>query len=86
MTFPLWESPSRRDVSRRESVMFRYKVDRMGCGGCTRSVTGAVLGIEPNAQVEVDLGAKLVSVVGAAGPADRIAQAIGTAGFLALPA
>ena len=60
--------------------MFRYKVDKMGCGGCAKSVTRAVLGIEPNARVEVDLGAKLVTVSGAAGPADRIAQAIATAG------
>ena len=65
--------------------MFRYKVDKMGCGGCVKSVTRAVLGIEPNARVEVDLGAKLVTVSGAAGPADRIAQAIATAGYPAMP-
>ncbi|GAB6846126.1 copper chaperone [Methylorubrum rhodinum] len=65
--------------------MFRYKVDKMGCGGCAKSVTRAVLGIEPNARVEVDLGAKLVTVSGAAGPADRIAQAIATAGYPAMP-
>lgn len=61
--------------------MFRYKVDRMGCGGCAKSVTKAVLAIEPGARVEVDLGAKLVTVFDAAGPADRIAGAIGAAGF-----
>jgi copper chaperone len=66
--------------------MFRYKVDKMGCGGCAKSVTKAVLGIEPDARVEVDLGAKLVTVSGASGPADRIAGAIGAAGFPAVPA
>ena len=66
--------------------MFRYKVDKMGCGGCAKSVTRAVLGIEPNARVEVDLGAKLVTVSDAAGPADRIARAISAAGFPAVPA
>ena len=65
--------------------MYRYKVDKMGCGGCAKSVTRAVLGIEPNARVEVDLGAKLVTVSGAAGPAERIAQAIIVAGFPAEP-
>ncbi len=65
--------------------MFRYKVDKMGCGGCAKSVTRAVLGVAPNAQVEVDLEAKLVTVSGTSGPADRIAQAIIAAGFPAEP-
>ena len=66
--------------------MYRYKVDRMGCGGCAKAVTRAVQGVEPNARIDVDLGAKLVTVSGAAGPADRIARAIGDAGYLAGPA
>jgi copper chaperone len=66
--------------------MFRYKVEKMGCGGCAKSVTRAVLGIEPNARVEVDLGAKLVTVSGVFGPADRISGAISAAGFPAVPA
>ncbi|MBE7200267.1 MAG: heavy-metal-associated domain-containing protein, partial [Parafilimonas terrae] len=50
--------------------MVRLKVEKMGCGGCAKSVTGAVQAIEPDARVEVDLGAKLVTVFGAEGPAD----------------
>ncbi|MGW5837856.1 heavy-metal-associated domain-containing protein [Methylorubrum extorquens] len=65
--------------------MFRYKVDKMGCGGCAKSVTRAILGIEPSARVEVDLGAKLVTVSGAAGPVGRIAAAINAAGYPAEP-
>jgi copper chaperone len=61
--------------------MYRFRVDKMGCGGCAKSVTRAVVGIEPDAQVEVDLGAKLVTVSGAAGSSDRIAQAIAAAGY-----
>jgi copper chaperone len=61
--------------------MHRFKVDRMGCGGCAKSVTRAVQAIEPNASVEVDLGAKLVTVSGAVGPSERIALAIGDAGY-----
>lgn len=61
--------------------MYRFTVSKMGCGGCAKSVTRAVLGIEPNATVDVDLQAKLVTVSGAAGPADQITQAINAAGF-----
>ncbi|MDP4021149.1 heavy-metal-associated domain-containing protein [Methylobacterium sp. NEAU 140] len=65
--------------------MHRFKVEKMGCGGCAKSVTRAVLGIQPNARVEVEFGAKLVTVSDAAGPAGRIAQAIAAAGFPAEP-
>ncbi|KQO80506.1 heavy metal transporter [Methylobacterium sp. Leaf90] len=61
--------------------MHRFKVEKMGCGGCVKSVTHAVRSIEPNARVEVDLRAKLVTVSGAGGPAGRIAQAIVLAGY-----
>lgn len=61
--------------------MHRFKVEKMGCGGCAKSVTRAVQGIEPNAAVEIDLGAKLVTVSGATGSADRIAEAIEGAGY-----
>ena len=66
--------------------MVRLKVEKMGCGGCAKSVTRAVHSIEPNPSVEVDLGTKLVTVSGAAGPADRIAGAIAEAGYPAEPA
>lgn len=65
--------------------MQRFRVETMGCGGCARSVTRAVLAIEPNARIEVDLGGKTVTVSGADGPADRIARAIAQAGFPAEP-
>lgn len=65
--------------------MHPFKVEKMGCGGCAKSVTRAVLSIEPNARVEVDLGAKLVTVSGATVPDDRIAQAMANAGFPATP-
>jgi copper chaperone len=66
--------------------MHRFKVEKMGCGGCAKSVTRAVQAVEPNATVEVDLSAKLVAVAGAGGSADRIAQAIAAAGFPAVTA
>ena len=33
--------------------MYRYKVDRMGCGGCAKSVTRAIAGIEPGVMLTV---------------------------------
>ncbi len=66
--------------------MVCFKVDKMGCGGCAKSVSRAVQAIEPDARVEVDLGAKLVTVSGTTGPAERIARAIAEAGYPAEPA
>ena len=65
--------------------MVRFKVDKMGCGGCAKSVTRAVLSVEPKARVEVDLGAKLVTVSAARGQADQLILAIAAAGFHAEP-
>ncbi|WP_346733006.1 hypothetical protein [Methylobacterium sp. GC_Met_1] len=42
--------------------------------------------MEPTTGVEVDPGAKLVSVSDVTGPADRIARAIAEAGYSAEPA
>lgn len=66
--------------------MYRFRVSKMGCGGCAKSVTRAIQAIEPTASIAVDLGAKRVTVSGAAGPADRIAEAIGQAGYPAAAA
>ncbi len=65
--------------------MVRLKVEKMGCGGCAKSVARAVQAIEPNASVDVDLGAKLVTVSGTTVRDDRIAQAITAAGYPAEP-
>jgi copper chaperone len=65
--------------------MVRFKVNKMGCGDCVKSVTRAVQAIEPDARVEVDLGAKLLMVSGVSALAQRIAQAIAAAGYPAEP-
>ncbi|MEE7465026.1 heavy metal transporter [Methylobacterium fujisawaense] len=68
--------------------MVRVKVEKMGCGGCAKSVATAVQTVEPGANVEVDLATKLVTVSGATIQSDRIADAIIAAGYPAklLPA
>ncbi len=62
--------------------MLRYKVAKMSCGQCVRAVTEAVHGVDAAAQVDVDLRSGEVSVSSAVpGTADRIAKAIGAAGY-----
>jgi copper chaperone len=61
--------------------MHRFKVEKMGCGGCAKAVTRAVHAVEPNARIEVDLGSKLVTVTGAGAKPDRIVQAMIEAGY-----
>ena len=56
-----------------------YRVTGMSCGGCSKSVTAAIHEIAPAAKVEVDLGAKAVTVDGAT--EDQIRQAVDAAGF-----
>lgn len=53
----------------------------MGCDGCVKAVTRAVHAVEPNARVEVDLGAKLVTVTGAGVEPDRIVQDMVEVGY-----
>ncbi|MBI3445008.1 MAG: heavy-metal-associated domain-containing protein [Magnetospirillum sp.] len=56
-----------------------YRVTGMSCGGCSKSVTAAILEIAPAAKVEIDLGAKAVRVDGAS--EDQVRQAVDAAGF-----
>ena len=59
-----------------------YKVTKMSCGHCVRTVTEAVHGVDASARVDVDLKAGEVRVEsGVEGAAVRIAQAIGAAGY-----
>lgn len=57
-----------------------YHVPGMTCGGCARSVTHAVKGVDADATVNVDLKTKLVTVDTRA-PAALIADAIKQAGY-----
>lgn len=57
-----------------------YKVLGMTCGGCANSVTNAIKSAAPEAEVEVDLDAKTVTVGGAVSE-DVVKQAVADAGF-----
>lgn len=56
-----------------------YSVLGMTCGGCAKSVSNAILGRSPGAQVEVNLEQKSVTVDGA--DEASVKQAVEDAGF-----
>ncbi|SDD48957.1 heavy-metal-associated domain-containing protein [Belnapia rosea] len=60
--------------------MVVFRVANMRCGGCVRSVTSALRGVDPAVEVRVDLGRREVTVEGVA-DADVLAQALRGAGF-----
>jgi copper chaperone len=64
--------------------MIRLKVTRMNCGGCAKSVTRAVLGVDPNATVDIDLGEGIVSIASSSDAA-RFTDAVRSAGYGAEP-
>ena len=60
--------------------MVQFHVAGMTCGGCARSVTNAVKGVDAGASVNVDLATKLVTVDSRADTA-TITGAIKAAGY-----
>ena len=60
--------------------MYQFTIPNMACGGCARSVTKALQGVDANAKVEADLSAHKVSVES---PADEAAlrAALNAAGY-----
>ena len=58
-----------------------YHVDGMSCGGCAASVERSIKALAPDAEVQVDLAAKTVTVAGL--PDDQVMQqAVENAGFI----
>lgn len=57
-----------------------FQVENMSCGHCVQAVTKAVQSVDAQASVDVDLGAKRVSVQSSAA-ADRLSAAIVDAGY-----
>ena len=60
--------------------MMNFSVLGMTCGGCARAVTNAVQRVDENAKVDVDLGAKRVSVQSSSDP-KLVENAIEDAGY-----
>ena len=64
--------------------MIELKVERMTCGGCARSVTKALQGVDPDARIETDPPAREVRVESDRERAAFLA-ALAEAGFPATP-
>jgi copper chaperone len=60
--------------------MLRYQVNDMSCGHCVQAITAAVKGVDPSADVKVDLVAKSVEVSTSAAGA-LVIEAIREAGY-----
>lgn len=60
--------------------MLRYQVEGMSCGHCVQAVTKAVKSVAPSADVQVDLGARQVTVNGSDNR-EAVARAIEDAGY-----
>lgn len=60
--------------------MYELKVEGMTCGGCAASVKRALQAVDANAEVNVDLPAKIVKVATVA-PLDAVKAAVEDAGY-----
>lgn len=64
--------------------MIEYTVQDMTCGSCVRRITKAVTDLDPQAQVDVDLKAKRVSIESAQS-AEALRAKIVEAGYTPVP-
>jgi len=58
----------------------RFQIDKMGCGGCARSITATIQTLDPAADVVMDLPTKRVAVTSKADGV-MIEQSLSQAGF-----
>ncbi|MFM0503386.1 heavy-metal-associated domain-containing protein [Paraburkholderia caffeinilytica] len=57
-----------------------FEIPDMSCGGCANAVTRAVTGLDPAAELDVDVAVKIVTVTSTL-PPRRLIEAIEAAGF-----
>jgi copper chaperone len=67
-----------------EDTMHRYSIPSMTCGHCAGTIDHAVKGIDPQAEVTIDLKTKQVYVRSATAEAE-IVRAIRSAGYVTVP-
>ena len=60
--------------------MLRLKVPDMSCGHCAATIEKAAKSVDPAAQVDIDLAARVATIATTAQP-ERICTAIRTAGY-----
>lgn len=76
MTSPIFEFHSKLEGT----MMLNFTIPGMTCGGCARSITKAIEGVDMLAKVETDIPARHVTVESSAAVASLIA-AIKDAGY-----
>ena len=64
--------------------MIAFQVNDMTCGHCVGAITRAVQGVDPQAQVQVDLAAHRVEIESGQADAARLRGAIEAAGYTPL--
>jgi copper chaperone len=67
-------------VDGKKETDMQFKIEKMACGGCVKTVTAAVTSIDSAAKVEADTGARTVKVETTADAPD-IARALTDAGY-----
>lgn len=60
--------------------MYQFTIPNMACGGCARSVTKALQGVDADTKVEADLAAHTISVESPASEA-ALRAALTAAGY-----
>lgn len=65
--------------------MLAFEVKDMSCGHCVSTITRAVQAVDPQAQVQVDLGRQRVQVAPHSADAATLADAIRGAGYHPTP-
>ena len=61
--------------------MLRFRIRNMTCGGCAKGVTATVHGVDPRAQVRVNLDRREAAMEGATASADALERALRDAGW-----
>lgn len=80
LTLQRWETLSAIQRQRMEFEMLRLHISNMTCGGCVKGVTRAVQGVDPTAELDVDLPHRKVVVKGNS-DGRSIVEALRRAGF-----
>lgn len=68
-----------------ESAMISFSVNDMTCGHCVSTITKALMAVDKDAKVQIDLATHLVRVEPAAADAEALADAIKEAGYTPVP-
>ena len=61
------------------------RIEKMHCGSCAKRVTNAILGVEPSADIKIDIEGRTV-IVAPAAKAEEMLSALEAAGYPAVVA